>query len=78
LQLFLLNVLKMAVIAVIVGSVAAYAVSGRLMELFTDTINLSWWIYTAGAIATLLIVTIVVIITTYKAANVNPVEILKK
>ncbi|MDD4848840.1 MAG: ABC transporter permease [Bacteroidales bacterium] len=78
LKLFLINVMKMAVMAVVVGCVLAYSVAVRLLELFSERIELSWWIFTIGALVTLVIVAAVVVITTYKGANANPVEVLKK
>lgn len=77
LKLFLNNVLKLAVPAAIVGSVGAYFAAGNMLESYTKQITLSWWIFALCCLAILLLVSIIVAIRTYRAANANPVENLK-
>lgn len=77
LQLFLNNVLKLALPATIAGSVGAYFATGFMLELYSKQIVLSWWIFALCSIAILLLVSTIVAIRTYAAANANPVTNLK-
>ncbi|MEF9985827.1 MAG: FtsX-like permease family protein [Bacteroidales bacterium] len=77
LKLFLNNVLKLALPATIVGSVGAYFAAGIMLENYTKQITLSWWIFTLCCLAILMLISAIVTIRTYNAANANPVENLK-
>lgn len=77
LQLFLSGVLKMALPAVIVGSVTAYFVATMMLDLYSKKIVLSWWIFTSCALIVVVLVSAVVVMKTYRAANANPVKNLK-
>lgn len=77
LKLFLNNVLKLAVPATIVGSVGAYFAAGIMLENYSRQIALSWWIFVLTFLVILMLVSIIVALRTYSAANANPVENLK-
>lgn len=77
LNLFLKNVSSMGFVGISIGVTLSFWVATRWMEQFTYKINITWWLLTICAISTLLIIAAVVVISTYKAANANPVNNLK-
>lgn len=77
LKLFMNNIVKLASVAVVAGGVIAYFVSDKWLEQFSQKIHLDWWLFVLCAALTIVIVSVVVALTTYKAANANPVENLK-
>lgn len=77
LHLFLANILKLGIVGVIAGCLLAYFIAGNMMQLFSQRIALSWWIFVVCGLVTLVTISAVVALTTYKAANANPVENLK-
>ena len=78
LQLFLKNIIYIALPAIVVGLVAASFVSNKWMENFSEQWQLTFWQYLIGALALLLIIEVAVIVNSIKTANQNPVESLKK
>lgn len=76
--MFLKGVMKVAVPAVIVGSTATYFVAVELLKQFPQKIVLSWTIFVACGLLTLIIISAVVLATIYKTANANPVDSLKQ
>ena len=67
--------------AVIVGVMAA-VVGGRyyldILKTNSDlTAHLSWWLFVSGALLVMMIVYGINIISSYKTANENPVEVIK-
>lgn len=78
LRLFLSDVMKFAVVAVVVGSVIAYFIKGLILNLFPDKVSLGIWIYLIGIVLLFGIVISVVVLSVRKAANANPVDSLKK
>lgn len=76
-KLFLNNVFKLALPAVIIGSVLAYFAAGGWLEMFTQKIALNWYIFVTAGIVVLLFVSGIVALKTYSAANANPVHNLK-
>lgn len=75
--LFLKNVIRLALPAAIIGCLAAYFASSMMMELYTMKVALSWWIFALCGLAIIFIVSAVVVLRTYSAANANPVKNLK-
>lgn len=77
LHLFMGKVLKLALPAAVVGVVAAYFVADTMLELYTIKIALGWWIFASCGILVLILISTVVILKTYGAANANPIKNLK-
>lgn len=78
LSLFLVNVLKVAAPAVAVGSIATYFVADEMLKQYVEKIALNWTIFVSCGLITLIIISLVVVATIYKAANANPSESLKQ
>lgn len=77
LKLFVRNIMVMAAPAVLIGVVLAYFVADMWIELYSDKIALSWWIFASCGLLTLTSGLVVVLVSTFKAANTNPIENLK-
>ena len=76
-KMFVVDVLKLAVIAALFGIAIAYFVSDKWLELFAMRISLSPLYFIVGALAILLIVTVVVVLSSDRVAKMNPVKSLK-
>lgn len=77
LDLFIKSILQLAMPAVAVGLSAAYYVSVLWLGLFSVKLTLSWWIFASSAAITLFAILLVVLFTTIKAANRNPIDNLR-
>lgn len=77
LRLFITNIFKIAGLAVAAGVAISFVIANRWLEQFSQKIPLHWGLFVASALITLLIIIAVVILTSYKAANANPVENLR-
>ena len=76
-KMFVVDVLKLALIAALFGVAIAYFVSDKWLELFAMRIGLSPMYFILGAGIILLIVTIVVVLSSNRVARMNPVKSLK-
>lgn len=76
-NLFVKNVMKLAVPALIIGVSLAYYVGGILLESMKKRITLHWWIFASVWLLLFIIIAIVVTIKTFRVANANPVENLR-
>lgn len=76
-SLFLIDILRIAVPALILGGGAAFYAAGRWQEQFSDKVPLSILLFLGCALAVLGIILAVVLINIYRAANANPVDCLK-
>jgi putative ABC transport system permease protein len=76
-KMFVVDVLKLAVIAALFGVAIAYFVSDKWLELFAIRISLSPMYFIIGAVIVLLIVTLVVVLSSNRVAWMNPVKSLK-
>ena len=76
-KMFVVDVLKLAVIAALLGVAIAYFVSDKWLELFAIRISLSPMYFIIGAVVVLLIVTVVVVLSSNRVARMNPVKSLK-
>lgn len=76
-KLFLNNVFKLALPAVIIGSALAYFAAEGWLEMFTQKITLGWYIFAVAGVLVLLFVSAIVALKTYSAANANPIHNLK-
>ena len=76
-RMFVMDVLKLAVIAALIGVAIAYFLADKWLELFAMRIGLSPLYFVIGAVAVLLIVTAVVVMSSNRVARMNPVKSLK-
>ena len=76
-RMFVADVLKLAVIAALFGVAIAYFVAGKWLESFAIRISLSPMYFIIGAVAVLLVVTLVVVLSSNRVARMNPVKSLK-
>jgi len=76
-RMFVADVLKLAVIAALIGVAIAYFLADKWLELFAMRIGLSPLYFIIGAVSVLLIVTAVVVMSSNRVARMNPVKSLK-
>ena len=76
-KMFVMDVLKLALIAALFGIAIAYFVSDKWLELFAMRVSLSPLYFIIGASVILLIVTVVVVLSSNRVARMNPVKSLK-
>ena len=76
-RLFLLDLLKIALPATLIGALIAWRASISLLQLFAVKIELTWWLFTGCALAVLLIVWALSALLVLKAARMNPTENLR-
>ena len=76
-RLFLIDLLKIALPAALIGALVAWRASLSLLQLFAVKIELTWWLFTGCALAVLLIVWAVSSALVLKAARMNPTENLR-
>lgn len=77
LRLLSVDILKIAVVAVAIGMVAAWYVSGQWMQQFADSRLLSPVWYVLLALLLLVLVVAVVVLKAWRIANENPVLSIK-
>ncbi len=78
LRIFAWDVLKLSLVMAVLASVATFFVARKWLEQFAERIGLSPLYFLAGALAVLLIVTVVVVLSSNRIARMNPVNALKK
>ena len=76
-RMFVADVLKLAVIAALIGVAIAYFLADKWLELFAMRIGLSPLYFIIGMVVVLLIVTAVVVMSSNRVARMNPVKSLK-
>lgn len=77
-RMFTLEILKLSLVAAVLGAVGAFFASRSWLEQFAFRIGLSPWYFIGGAVIVLTIVAIVVAFSSSKISKMNPVESLKK
>ena len=77
LRIFAWDVLKLSLVMAVLASIGAFFVAHRWLEQFAERIGLSPLYFVAGAVAVLLIVTVVVVLCSNRIARMNPVKSLK-
>lgn len=75
--LFVKDILRISLPAIILGNIATIFVAMKWMEQFSEKISLSPWIFIVCGIAVLAIILVVMILDCLKIANSNPVDSLK-
>lgn len=77
LRIFLSDILRVALPAVVLGCAVSFFVSEFWMQQFAEKAPLSLWIFVAGGVGVGLVVTACVIYRTWRAAGEDPVRNLK-
>jgi putative ABC transport system permease protein len=75
--MFVGEVLKLSLVAAVVGAVGAFFVARKWIEQFAFRINLSPWYFIGAAAIVLAIVAIVIGVSSWRIARMNPVKSLK-
>lgn len=75
--LFLTDILRIALPALIFGGGIAFYAAGKWQEQFSDKVPLSIGLFVGCGLVILILILIVVLINIYRAANANPVNCLK-
>ena len=75
--MFVGEVLKLSLVAAVVGAVGAFFVARKWIEQFAFRINLSSWYFIGAAVIVLFIVAIVIGVSSWRIARMNPVKSLK-
>lgn len=77
LRIFLLDIFKIAVPAIVFGCLAAYFAARKWLEQFAEKSTLTFFLFLGCGIAVLAIVTTLVCLNSYRVANQNPIESLR-
>lgn len=77
LGLFVGEILKLGIVAVLLADVGAFFASGVWLENFAERISLSPWIFIVADVIVLAIVTVTVVLNCLRISHSNPVESLK-
>ena len=76
-RMFVGEVLKLSLVAAVIGAVGAWLVARKWIEQFAFRINLSPWYFIAAAVIVLVIVAVVIGVSSWRIARMNPVKSLK-
>lgn len=76
-KIFLLDLLKIALPAVVIGALCAWKVGEQLLQLFAVKIDLTWSLFAGCILIVCLVVWLVAFGLVWKAARANPTENLK-
>lgn len=71
------DISRLAVPAVVTGTLAGYATVTQIMQLFVDRIQIGWGLYAGVAAAVLLSVGVLLLVRSWRTANENPIERIK-
>lgn len=76
-QLFLKDLLRIAVPATLIGALLAAKIGSRMLQLFAVKISLSWYLFAGCVLVVLIIVLAVSSLLVLKASRMNPTENLR-
>ena len=76
-RMFVGEVLKLSLVAAVIGGICASLVAFKWLEQFTFRITASWWYAIDAAAIVLLIVALVIGISSWRIARMNPVKSLR-
>ena len=76
-RMFVGEVLKLSLVAAVIGGVCASLVAFKWLEQFTFRITASWWYAIDAAVIVLIIVAVVIGISSGRIARMNPVKSIK-
>jgi len=77
-RMFIGEVLKLSLVAAVIGAVGSFFVALKWLEQFAFRISASPWYFVGAALIVLIIVGIVIGISSYRIAKANPAVALKK
>lgn len=77
LGMFVGEILKLGIVAVLLADVGAFFAAGVWLENFAERISLSPWIFIVADVIVLAIVTVTVVLNCLRISHSNPVESLK-
>ncbi|MEG1748245.1 MAG: FtsX-like permease family protein [Tannerellaceae bacterium] len=77
LALFLKDIVRLAVCALLAGGAIAYVVASKWQDQFSEKVALSWYIFVGCGVLVLLVILFVAGLNCWRAANENPVNCLK-
>jgi putative ABC transport system permease protein len=77
-RMFVGEVLKLSLVAAVIGAVGSFFVARKWLEQFAFRISASPWYFISAALIVLIIVGIVIGISSYRIAKANPAVALKK
>lgn len=75
--MFLRDIVRIALPAVLLGGALAYTVAGKWQEQFAEKVPLSWYLFVGCGVIVLAVIGMVVIFSLERAARENPVNCLK-
>lgn len=76
-HMFVTDVLKLSVPAVLIGLILSWVIAGKWLQLFADRITLSPLLFVAVGVVVLAIVVAIMLLSARKVVNSNPVLFLK-
>lgn len=76
-RMFVGEVLRLSLVAAVIGAVGAFFVARKWIEQFAFRINLSPWYFIGAAVIVLAIVAIVIGVSSWRIAQMNPVKSIK-
>ncbi len=77
-RMFLIDVLKLAGVAIVIGNIAAWFVAQRWLEQFAERVAVGPWYFITADIALLIVIAATVIFGSIRVARMNPTISLKK
>lgn len=77
-KLFVTDITKLALIALVIGDVGGWLAASKWLEQFPQRINLSVWIFAAADVIFLVIVILTVVLRSLKISHTNPALTLKR
>ena len=76
-RMFVGEVLKLSLVAAVIGAVGAWFVARKWIEQFAFRIDLSPWYFIGAAVIVLIIVAVVIGVSSWRIARMNPVKSIK-
>ena len=76
-RLFIIDVLKLLIVAVIVGDLMAYITGDYALQMFRQKAAVGLWPYLLGDMVVALTILVAVVVSSLKISNSNPVDSLK-
>lgn len=73
-MLFIKDILKLVVIAAVLGVAASWWVGNTALQMFPQKVSLSFWIFAAGVVSVTLLILATVVLNCLAAASENPVK----
>ncbi len=77
-RMFVIDIMKLAAIALITGNIAAWFVAQKWLEQFSERVALGPWYLILADLALLVVITATVVVGSIKVARLNPTVSLKK